>query len=107
MHLPIDPLIPEIVNHLRAAENLVLEAPPGAGKTTRVPSALLDLSEREVLVKFLRGGALPSAGELPPGEGEARSISLTSLSEIKENVLRKLVREAVMLNMSLPAAVLA
>jgi ATP-dependent helicase HrpB len=50
LHLPIDPLIPEILNHLRAAENLVLEAPPGAGKTTRVPPALLQLSEREVLV---------------------------------------------------------
>jgi ATP-dependent helicase HrpB len=50
LRLPIDPLIPEIVAHLRAAENLVLEAPPGAGKTTRVPPALLDLSEREVLV---------------------------------------------------------
>ncbi len=50
MRLPIDPLIPEIVAHLRAAENLVLEAPPGAGKTTRVPPALLALSDREVLV---------------------------------------------------------
>jgi ATP-dependent helicase HrpB len=50
LRLPIDPLIPEILNHLRAAENLVLEAPPGAGKTTRVPPALLQLSEREVLV---------------------------------------------------------
>jgi ATP-dependent helicase HrpB len=50
LRLPIDPLIPEILNHLRAAENLVLEAPPGAGKTTRVPPALLELSEREVLV---------------------------------------------------------
>ncbi len=50
MRLPIDPLIPEIVAHLRAAENLVLEAPPGAGKTTRVPPALLALSDGEVLV---------------------------------------------------------
>jgi ATP-dependent helicase HrpB len=50
LRLPIDPLIPEIVAHLRAAENLVLEAPPGAGKTTRVPPALLALSDGEVLV---------------------------------------------------------
>jgi ATP-dependent helicase HrpB len=50
LRLPIDPLIPEILNHLRTANNLVLEAPPGAGKTTRVPPALLALSEREVLV---------------------------------------------------------
>jgi ATP-dependent helicase HrpB len=48
--LPIDPLIPEIVSHLRAESNLVLEAPPGAGKTTRVPPALLQLDDRQVLV---------------------------------------------------------
>jgi ATP-dependent helicase HrpB len=40
--LPIDPLLPEIVASLRAHPTLVLEAPPGAGKTTRVPRALLD-----------------------------------------------------------------
>lgn len=40
--LPIDPLLPEIVASLRARATLVLEAPPGAGKTTRVPRALLD-----------------------------------------------------------------
>ena len=48
--LPIDPLIPEIVAHLRGASNLVLEAPPGAGKTTRVPPALLGSTDREILV---------------------------------------------------------
>lgn len=40
--LPIDELLPEIVSALRANPALVLEAPPGAGKTTRVPPALLD-----------------------------------------------------------------
>lgn len=40
--LPIDPLLPQIVAHLREAQSLVLEAPPGAGKTTRVPRALFD-----------------------------------------------------------------
>ena len=48
--LPIDPLVPEILTHLRGAPNLVIEAPPGAGKTTRVPPALLDLASGEVLV---------------------------------------------------------
>lgn len=48
--LPIDPLLPEILDHLRTANNLILEAPPGAGKTTRVPPALLDLAAGEVLV---------------------------------------------------------
>ncbi|MFT3776461.1 MAG: ATP-dependent helicase HrpB [Minicystis sp.] len=40
--LPINPLLPAIVDALRASPSLVLEAPPGAGKTTRVPRALLD-----------------------------------------------------------------
>ncbi|MDT7603126.1 MAG: ATP-dependent helicase HrpB, partial [Acidobacteriota bacterium] len=40
--LPIDALLPEIVASLRRAPNLVIEAPPGAGKTTRVPAAILD-----------------------------------------------------------------
>src|SRR5438045_9037941 len=51
--LPIDPLLPEIVRAVRASSALVLEAPPGAGKTTRVPRALVEsgaLGAREVLV---------------------------------------------------------
>jgi ATP-dependent helicase HrpB len=40
--LPIDSLLPEVVAALRANPSLVLEAPPGAGKTTRVPPALLE-----------------------------------------------------------------
>jgi ATP-dependent helicase HrpB len=48
--LPIDPLIPEIAAHLRVHTTLVLEAPPGAGKTTRVPPALLEITDGEILV---------------------------------------------------------
>lgn len=40
--LPIDPHLPRIVEILRSGRNLVLTAEPGAGKTTRVPRALLD-----------------------------------------------------------------
>lgn len=39
--LPVDALLPEIVSALRRGNALVIEAPPGAGKTTRVPPALL------------------------------------------------------------------
>src|SRR5690606_36374949 len=39
---PISPLLPEIRASLAAHPRLVLEAPPGAGKTTQVPLALLD-----------------------------------------------------------------
>src|SRR5712671_6095159 len=42
--LPIDPVLPELVAALRRGPNVVLRAPTGAGKTTRVPPALLDAS---------------------------------------------------------------
>ncbi len=51
--LPIDPLLPELVAAVRAKGALVLEAPPGAGKTTRVPRALLEAKvagDGEILV---------------------------------------------------------
>ena len=38
---PITPLLPQIAASLAAHPRLVLEAPPGAGKTTQVPLALL------------------------------------------------------------------
>ena len=44
--LPIDSLLPEIQRQLAAQSRLILEAPPGAGKTTRVPLALLDADWR-------------------------------------------------------------
>jgi ATP-dependent helicase HrpB len=42
--LPIDPFLPSIVAGLEQGRNLVLVAEPGAGKTTRLPSALLEAS---------------------------------------------------------------
>jgi len=41
--LPIEPLLPDIAGTLRDARRLILGAPPGAGKTTRVPLALAGL----------------------------------------------------------------
>jgi ATP-dependent helicase HrpB len=38
--LPIDPALPELTSALRAGNAAVLVAPPGAGKTTRVPLVL-------------------------------------------------------------------
>ncbi len=40
--LPIDPHLPDIARRLRERGVLVLVAPPGSGKTTRVPPALLE-----------------------------------------------------------------
>ncbi len=39
--LPIDPILPDLAEALRAHGAAVLVAPPGSGKTTRVPPALL------------------------------------------------------------------
>src|SRR5688572_10691680 len=39
--LPIDEVLPEVAAALKASRSLVLVAPPGAGKTTRVPPAVL------------------------------------------------------------------
>ena len=50
LRLPVDDLLPQIIDSLSQNPNLVLEAPPGAGKTTRVPPALLDHVPGEILV---------------------------------------------------------
>jgi ATP-dependent helicase HrpB len=47
VNLPIDALLPAIVE---ASGHLVIEAPPGAGKTTRVPPALLNRERGDILV---------------------------------------------------------
>ena len=48
--LPVDAILPEILDWLKRCQNLVIEAPPGAGKTTRVPAALLEMVSGEVVV---------------------------------------------------------
>lgn len=48
--LPIDVQLPEIVEALRTHRTLLLSAPPGAGKTTRLPPALLEACEGEIVV---------------------------------------------------------
>ncbi len=45
--LPIDPVLPEIAAGLRGQSSIVLRAPTGAGKTTRVPPAVLDAGVAE------------------------------------------------------------
>ena len=48
--LPVDAILPELLASLQRTPNLVIEAPPGAGKTTRVPPAILGLVHGEVIV---------------------------------------------------------
>lgn len=40
--LPIDEVIPRVIAALQTSPAIVLQAPTGAGKTTRVPPAILD-----------------------------------------------------------------
>jgi len=46
----VDAILPEILASLQHTPNLVIEAPPGAGKTTRVPPAILRLVSGGVIV---------------------------------------------------------
>ncbi len=48
--LPVDAILPEMIESLRRTPNLVIEAPPGAGKTTRIPPAVLDVVQGGVIV---------------------------------------------------------
>ena len=48
--LPVDAVLPELLGALRAHSAVVLEAPAGAGKTTRIPPALLDQVQGEIVV---------------------------------------------------------
>ena len=64
--LPIEHVLPEIEAALVAGASAVLIAPPGAGKTTRVPLALLDapwLAGRKILVLEPRRLAARAAAE--------------------------------------------
>jgi len=67
-HLPVDALLPEILALLRRQPNLVIEAPPGAGKTTRVPPALLETMRGEVIVLEPRRIAAKLAARRVAGE---------------------------------------
>ncbi|WP_413577319.1 ATP-dependent helicase HrpB [Bdellovibrio sp. HCB290] len=49
-HLPVDDFIPDIKSQFQKGLNLVLTAAPGAGKTTRLPPALLDVVKGKIIV---------------------------------------------------------
>ena len=74
--LPIDPVLPELVAAVRAG-NAVLHAPTGAGKTTRVPPALLKSAAIDGTILMLeprrvaaRAAAQRMADELGEALGE-------------------------------------
>ncbi|WP_375740241.1 ATP-dependent helicase HrpB [Pseudomonas boanensis] len=73
--LPIDAVLPELRGALHARHEAVLEAPPGAGKTTRVPLALLDepwlAGQRILMLEPRRLAARAAAERLASELGEA------------------------------------
>lgn len=68
--LPVDSLIPRILESLRREPNLVLEAAPGAGKTTRVPPALLGLGGDVLVLEPRRIAARMAARRVAMEMGE-------------------------------------
>lgn len=87
--LPIDPHLAEIVATLRGSKALVLTAPPGAGKTTRIPRALYDAGfadKGEILVLEPRRLATRLAAARVAGEFGERPGQTVGYSIRFENV---------------------
>ena len=108
---PIAPLLPAIGDRLAAHPRLVLEAPPGAGKTTQVPLALLDASwlagRRIVMLEprrvAARSAAMFMAGQLGEEVGqtvgyrirfENRVSARTRIEVVTEGILTRMIQDA-------------
>ncbi|MBF6023236.1 ATP-dependent helicase HrpB [Lysobacter niastensis] len=111
---PIDPLLPEIRASLAVHPRLVLEAPPGAGKTTQVPPALLDepwlAGRRIVMLEPRRVAARAAAGFMARQRGEAagetvgyrirfenKVSSATRIEVVTEGILTRMLQDDPML----------
>ena len=74
MQFPITPLLPDLLDALATHSRLVLEAPPGAGKTTQVPLALLHApwlqGRKVVMLEPRRVAARVAAGFMARQLGE-------------------------------------
>ena len=108
---PIAPLLPAIGTSLATHPRLVLEAPPGAGKTTQVPLALLDASwlagRRIVMLEprrvAARSAAMFMAGQLGEEVGqtvgyrirfEDRVSARTRIEVVTEGILTRMIQDA-------------
>lgn len=102
--LPIEPILAPLVEALRTEGRAVLQAPPGAGKTTRVPLALLSLVQGRILMLEPRRVAARAAaerlaaelGEAPGGRvgyrirGEA--VAGSRIEVVTEGILTRMVQ---------------
>ncbi len=111
---PITPLLPEIRRSLSAHPRLVLEAPPGAGKTTQVPLALLDepwvQGRRILMLEPRRVAARAAAGFMAKQRGEAvgetvgyrirfenKVSARTRIEVVTEGILTRMIQDDPML----------
>lgn len=62
--LPVDEVLPQLVDALKSCGAVVLKAPPGAGKTTRVPPAMLDAGLAQLAVDGSRSSRTGKPGEI-------------------------------------------
>ncbi|MFG0381511.1 ATP-dependent helicase HrpB [Pseudomonas sp. zbq_18] len=102
--LPIDDVLPALRAALAERHEAVLEAPPGAGKTTRVPLALLDepwLSGQSILMLeprrlAARAAAERLASELGEKVGETVGYRIRLDSKVGPNTRIEVVTEGIL-----------
>ena len=107
--LPIDAVLPDLFEALKENASTVLVAPPGAGKTTRVPLALLDAPWRKdgkILVLeprrlAARGAAARMAASLKEPLGERVGYRVRLGSKISARTRVELVTEGIFTRMIL------
>ncbi|WJN58830.1 ATP-dependent helicase HrpB [Pseudomonas sp. SO81] len=102
--LPIDDVLPALRAALAQRHEAVLEAPPGAGKTTRVPLALLDepwLAGQSILMLeprrlAARAAAERLASELGEKVGETVGYRIRLDSKVGPNTRIEVVTEGIL-----------
>ncbi|MCQ4188057.1 ATP-dependent helicase HrpB [Methylocystis suflitae] len=112
--LPIDDVLPAIHAALEASCNLVIVAPPGAGKTTRAPLALLDADwakgRKLILLEprrlAARAAAIRMAATLGETVGETIGLRMRLESKISARTRIEVVTEGVFARMILDDAAL-
>ncbi|HEY4201644.1 MAG TPA: ATP-dependent helicase HrpB [Devosiaceae bacterium] len=110
--LPIEDALPELLAALAAGSRAVLVAPPGAGKTTRVPLALLDAGWRgdgRIIVLeprrlAARTAARRMAQTLGEAVGETVGYRVRSDSKVSKRTRIEVVTEGVFTRMILDDA---
>lgn len=101
--LPIDAVLPAVRAALRDEGAVVVQAPPGAGKTTRLPLDLIDhdLCARMVLLEPRRVAARAAARRLAAQRGEpvGATVGLTTRDERRTSAATRIevVTEGVLL----------